>query len=145
MNEENISSKKMYLDLKISKILRELEGLKKRADAYRKNMNEIVSLLKEQKKLDFKKYSINIEKNSDVKKIFNTKESFETKTTIFDKLNLSEKEFIKKHNYDYELDIYNLFNQKNTPSNDFTEEWKKIQTENHNKSLNDFYKDRDWN
>lgn len=138
------SKDKMDLDLAIVGKINSLKTLCNTSNKYNILMKEVLSLLKKQKEIDFKNYKINLKKNIDiqneVKKTELENESYEH----FQKLNTSEKQFIKKHNYDYLTDEYNLFNTKSTPVNDFTEEWKDIQIRKNSQSLHEFYKDRDW-
>lgn len=138
------SKDKMDLDLAIVGKIHSLKTLYSTSNEYNILMNEVLSLLKKQKKIDFKNYQINLRKNINIHNEVKKAELENGSDEHFQKLSTGEKQFIKKHNYDYLTDKYNLFNTKSTPVNDFTEEWRDIQIRKNSQSLHDFYKDRDW-
>ena len=150
---EDIKSQKMRLSLDIIKIKHQIKDLKLKNinidesnEEYKSLIDKIILLLQKQEKLDYKSFNENINNEPYLKKYFK-KESLKNipNLELFEKLSVTEKDFLTKEKYDIEKDKYNIFSIKESPQNEFVEKWERIQTTKHNMNLRDYYKDRDWN
>lgn len=147
-DEKSASEKRVVLDLKITKLKHSLNEVKNKSNSeYEKILKELEEALKEQKEIDAGRFYINCSKikeiNIDIKQKVEKIES--NGLTILKKLSLTEQNFLKENNYDCILDEYKIFSTEKSPDNPFIEKWKKIQIKSHNKSLHEYYKDKDWN
>lgn len=153
-NDNTSSEKRVSLDMKISKLNHSLKNIKnKYASSYKENINyknivvELQELLAEQKKIDRNRYFINCRNiediNLEVQQINDTKESIGV--SISKKLSITEKNFLKEHNYDCEKDKYKIFSTEKSPENEFVTKWNILRAACLSKPLNAYYNDRDWN
>lgn len=63
---------------------------------------------------------------------------------IYNNLSITEKELLKKYNYDYKGDNLKLFS--NNPKDSLlTNEWKELRKKKNTQSIREYYNDRDWN
>ncbi|PLY08416.1 MAG: hypothetical protein C0625_02175 [Arcobacter sp.] len=104
-------------------------------------LNTLEKLLIEQETIDPLQYEKNISEIPEFKDTLLKKRNAEI---LYKKLNISEKSFIIKYNYDYRKDPLNLLNQDPSPKSPLVDEWIKIQEEKLSSNLHDFYGNRVW-
>lgn len=152
-NIEEFVSKKMKLSLDIIKLKHKIKDFKlknkniyKIKKEYQDLIKKIILLLEEQEKIDYKSFIDNIIKDEELLEYFK-KETIEKRSNfeLFEKLSITEKEFLRNEEYDIEQDPYKIFSIEKSPRNEFVDKWEKIQKNKHNSKLHDYYKDRDWN
>ncbi|XPV69340.1 MAG: hypothetical protein ACNI25_01895 [Halarcobacter sp.] len=101
--------------------------------------NKLKVKLTLQKKVDYYRYRLNCQKikSYEIKKEISNQDRY-------NKLNISIKEIINKHNYDYIKDESGIFSGLQNPNCDVVKEVNHARLMLHGKSLRDFYNDRDW-
>lgn len=120
---EDLAKRKMLLDMEIIDLFHIL-----RTDSNNSAVKKlIVEALIRQREIDFKNFKINLNRNENIKQMYETQMQLLNGPEIFEKLNVSEKRFLKDANYDIKKDEYNLFNSRPTVINSFTKKYKEIQ------------------
>lgn len=127
---EEIQKENILNDLKISKLIQQLNHLRINQNTYTSQkeylalMTKVKLELEYQKDNDNKRYLVNLNRIPEFVEELSRKRA---SLIFYPKLSQIEKEFLNVNKYDYEKDKYNLFNNKRSPENTFVKEWQELQ------------------